>query len=66
MSPKCGRGLCHQVQFFAGTNLLGVRTNEPFNLVWQVVHERFATGVINVAAPDRVSQGAGNITINQR
>ncbi len=34
-----------------------------FNLIWQVVHEKFATGIINIATPDRVG-GISNVTIN--
>jgi len=34
-----------------------------FNLIWQVVHEKFATGIVNVATPDRIG-GISNVTIN--
>jgi protein involved in polysaccharide export with SLBB domain len=37
-----------------------------FNLLWQVVHESNATGIISVAAPDRLSQQTGTINFNPR
>src|SRR6266516_5651590 len=30
-------GSIAQVQFFAGTNLIGMVTNQPFNLLWPVI-----------------------------
>jgi protein involved in polysaccharide export with SLBB domain len=36
-----------------------------FNVVWEVIHSRFATGVINVAAPDRISSIAAPIPTGQ-
>jgi protein involved in polysaccharide export with SLBB domain len=37
-----------------------------FNLGWQVVHDKFATGIIDVATPDRLPQRLNNVTINPR
>jgi protein involved in polysaccharide export with SLBB domain len=34
-----------------------------FNLIWQVVHERFATGVVDVATPDRLGQRFGTLNL---
>jgi hypothetical protein len=34
-----------------------------FNLVWQVVHERFATGIVDVATPDRLGQRLGTLNL---
>jgi protein involved in polysaccharide export with SLBB domain len=36
-----------------------------FNMIWQVVHEKFATGIVNIATPDRIT-GVGNVTINPK
>jgi hypothetical protein len=35
-----------------------------FNLVWQAVHEQFATGIVDVATPDRLPQRVGDLIIN--
>jgi hypothetical protein len=32
-----------------------------FNLLWQVFHSRFATGVIDVSAPDRLPNRLGTV-----
>jgi protein involved in polysaccharide export with SLBB domain len=37
-----------------------------FNLVWEPFHSRFATGVIDVAAPDRLPSRVGTVTIPQQ
>jgi protein involved in polysaccharide export with SLBB domain len=37
-----------------------------FNLVWQVIHESFATGVIDVATPDRLTPRLGTAVLNGR
>lgn len=34
-----------------------------FNLFWQVVNEKFATGVVDVATPDRLPQRLGNVSV---
>ncbi len=37
-----------------------------FNLAWQVIHERFATGIIDVSTPDRLPNNRlPNLTINR-
>jgi protein involved in polysaccharide export with SLBB domain len=37
-----------------------------FNLVWQAFHDKYLTGIIDVAAPDRPSPRLENITINPK
>jgi hypothetical protein len=37
-----------------------------FNLIWQVFHDKYLTGIIDVAAPDRQSPRLENITINPK
>jgi protein involved in polysaccharide export with SLBB domain len=34
-----------------------------FDLIWQVVHEKFATGIVDVAAPDRLSQRLATVGV---
>jgi hypothetical protein len=37
-----------------------------FNLVWQAFHDKYITGIIDVATPDRLSPRFENITINKK
>jgi protein involved in polysaccharide export with SLBB domain len=37
-----------------------------FNLAWQAIHSRFATGVVDVSAPDRLGGRIETININPR
>jgi len=43
-------GTVAQVQFFAKTNLIGVVTNQPFNLVWQVILPGVNNGPLDLLA----------------
>jgi hypothetical protein len=40
------------------------RTFLNFDLFWQVVHTKFATGLVDISTPDRLKQQSGNETIN--
>lgn len=42
------------------------RTFLNFDLFWQVVHTKFATGLVDISTPDRLTQQSGNVTINPR
>jgi hypothetical protein len=37
-----------------------------FNLFWQVIHDRFVTGVIDVSAPDRLPNRLGVVNVGPR
>ena len=37
-----------------------------FNLIWTPIHSRFATGVLDVSAPDRLPSRLGTVTIPQQ
>src|SRR6266540_4469477 len=47
---KDSDGSVAEVQFFSNTNLIGVVTNQPFNLVWQVILPGVNSGPLDLMA----------------
>ena len=57
-------GTVSQVQFFAETNLIGVVTNPPFNVIWEVgVHPGYDTWSLKAVAVDNLGARSESVPV---